>query len=146
MCQAAEEVPEKTTEKPLGRGKEDDSWSKEEQIEFEWSVPARPPSRRSTQLAFSSAIFPAQKGVAVFPLLSKINHSCAPNCFVVWSRDNSAQLVAAADLPAGAELSIDYLGDRADEYTGARRRRWLEAQYGFVCSCSKCRDALAACP
>ena len=91
-------------------------------------------------LSFSSSLFPAHKGTALYPLQSKVNHSCSPNCFLLWNRDSTVQLVAMEEIPKGTELTINYLGDKSDAYSGARRRRWLRENYGFDCACVACRS------
>ena len=76
------------------------------------------------------------RGGAVFLLQSKVNHSCKPNAKIVCSfTDATIDLVAAADLPAGAEVTISYIAPNLDR---ARRRQLLRAGYGFACTCELC--------
>ena len=114
-------------------------------------------------LRFSSKLFPPNKGSALFPLLSKINHSCAPNCFVMWLEDCSAYLVPTKPLSAGVELTIDYLGAELNVevekmpsrmvaalgklQTGERdqRRQRLKTQFGFDCKCEVCIPPVKPC-
>jgi hypothetical protein len=111
----------------------------EEEVHFSWSVPAEAGSGVAPrQLEFSSSLFEAHKGCALYALICKVNHSCAPNAFVLWTRDSCARLVAREDIAAGTELTIDYLGEKAASFSVARRRRWLRAQYGFDCRCEAC--------
>ena len=123
-----------------GEGEESSSDGLEEELQFEWTVPRGRDGSPARLLRFSSSLFPPCKGTALFPLVSKLNHSCSPNCHVVWSRDCCAKIVAVADLPAGAELTIDYLanGDHGPQ-ASTRRRRWLLEQYGFNCACEACQ-------
>ena len=109
----------------------------EEVIQFRWEVAAGGGAPART-LDFDSTLFGAHKGVGVFPLLSKLNHACEPNCMPLWRRDNCVQLVATRALPPGTELTIDYLGDMVPRDAARRRRAWLQEQYGFVCSCVRC--------
>ena len=111
----------------------------EEEVQFEWAVPIGAGATTKT-LSFSSSLFPAHKGTALYPLQSKVNHSCSPNCFLLWNRDSTVQLVAMEEIPKGTELTINYLGDKSDAYSGARRRRWLRENYGFDCACVACRS------
>ena len=111
----------------------------EEEVQFEWAVPIGTGATTKT-LSFSSSLFPAHKGTALYPLQSKVNHSCSPNCFLLWNRDSTVQLVAMEEIPKGTELTINYLGDKSDAYSGARRRRWLRENYGFDCACVACRS------
>ena len=55
--------------------------------------------------------------------------------------------MATQPLAPGEELTIDYLanGDEDEDDDGSakasrRRKKWLKAQYGFVCKCERCRD------
>ena len=68
-------------------------------------------------VSFSTEIFPPLRGTALYPLISKVNHSCAPNCMLLWSRDCTARLVVTTPLSPGDELTIDYLanGDAEDD-------------------------------
>ena len=77
-------------------------------------------------------------GTAVFPVISRINHSCKPNC--VWSF-NTAQGVAEVrcvrDVKMGEEILANYvnpLSSRAD------RQTVLTAKYNFTCDCEVCRS------
>ena len=57
------------------------------------------------------------------------------------SGDATGQLVATSSLAAGEELTISYL-EGAGGWGVARRRRRLQALYGFRCGCHRCaRDA-----
>ena len=84
---------------------------------------------------FSSRIFPACKGWAVFPLLSLANHSCDPNCEVAFIDSNMVRLLAQREIEAGEELSISYVD--VTQPTEVRRRK-LQARYGFHCVCPRC--------
>ena len=139
-----EEEAESEGESEEESGEESDSSCAEEEQHFSWALPG------GRRLEFSSRLFPPHEGTALYPLLSKVNHSCKPNCFVLWTRDNRAHLVATRPLSRGTELTIDYLGDgvargaspagvrAAPKDPSARRRRWLRAQYGFECTCEAC--------
>ena len=157
-----------------------------EELEFSWEVAS--PEGGTRPLRFSTALFPPLRGTALYPLISKANHSCVPNCMLLWSRDcaaaganprpeptararwrrrtrwlahtsgrayslrtftppGTARLVATQPLAPGEELTIDYLanGDEDEDDDGSanasrRRKKWLKAQYGFVCKCERCRD------
>ena len=118
----------------------------EEVVRFEWRVPGADRASSSSPLHFTSSLFPAHKGTALYPLISKVNHSCEPNCYLLWSRDNTAHLVAIdSDIPKGKELTINYLGDKSDRFSAAQRRRWLKENYGFECACEACLSECGTC-
>lgn len=73
-------------------------------------------------------------GSGVFPCLSMLNHSCLPNCALLFSGDLMS-LVALRDLERNEELTISYidvLNSRED------RQRMLLEHYHFKCGCPKC--------
>ena len=85
-------------------------------------------------------------GRGVYLSAALFNHSCAPNCMLLWSRDCTARLVVTTALSPGDELTIDYLanGDAEDDGSAQatrRRRKWLRTQYGFECQCERCNEA-----
>lgn len=83
------------------------------------------------------------RGAALYVLQSKINHTCAqPTAKLVCAfTDATIDVVAQADLPAGAEITISYVPPTLD---AARRRQTLRASYGFTCKCELCSAAPAA--
>ena len=74
----------------------------------------------------------------VFLRISRLNHSCRPNCEVVW-RDESKcqQVVAIRDIEDGDELTICYLNMENRMKTAEERKKILRP-YGFCCSCRDC--------
>ena len=135
---------------------DDDSEEGDEVIEFNWSNEVaeaggaqqleelscgcawnfRAPARREAAGAFSSEIFPHFAGFGVFPLLSTLNHDCAPNCDTAFIQDRGVAVLALRDIRAGEELSISYVNEGLPV---ADRRRQLLA-YGFECACERCAD------
>ena len=101
-------------------------------IQFHWEVAAGGGAPART-LDFDSTLFGAHKGVGVFPLLSKLNHACEPNCMPLWRRDNCVQLVATL-APPGTELTIDYWATwcRATRAAAVRGRRSSTASSAAV--------------
>ena len=64
-----------------------------------------------------------------------MNHSCAPNCVVVFSRHGRQEIRTCREVAAGEELCHFYTDLCAP--TAVRRSR-LQKQFEFVCGCSHC--------
>ena len=86
-------------------------------------------------LTFDTSLFPAMKGAAVYPLVSSLNHSCAPNCEVAYIDDSKVIVVVKRDVKPGEELTISYVDT---ELSQAQREEELREVYGFVCKCRRC--------
>jgi hypothetical protein len=71
----------------------------------------------------------------LFPLVSRINHACDPNAFVMFSQSGfSVGIKAYRDIAPGEELSVSYLHlGMPSEKRQEGLRRW-----GFTCSCELC--------
>ena len=64
-----------------------------------------------------------------------LNHSCAPNCVVIYITGDLLQVRAARDVAIGEELTIAY----TDLALPTRiRSAALRGSYGFECDCSRC--------
>lgn len=76
-------------------------------------------------------------GYGVWPSASYFNHSCDPN---VYRRRVGRAWVfeARADVPAGQELHISYLGGEEVNLDVADRRARLKRTWGFDCVCQRC--------
>ncbi|CAJ1352445.1 unnamed protein product [Effrenium voratum] len=92
-------------------------------------------------------IFP---GGRVFWTLSRINHSCAPNC-VFFAAGNRWGLRSLHPISAGEEITISYLGEELLLPT-AQRQWLLWRSKCFICGCPRCaseqdpmRDRVCAC-
>lgn len=73
---------------------------------------------------------------AVFPTLSRLNHSCLPNSNVFFSPDYFlGRLYGVHPIAEGEEVTITYI---LPEATRGERWRRLEG-YGFTCGCEVCR-------
>jgi hypothetical protein len=87
--------------------------------------------------------------VALFLLISRINHSCCPNAEVLSQEfvDNHVDLVAKETIEAEEEITISYIGTGPQSATGrlGRHKRQLElyAKYLFHCGCIKCSNEAA---
>ncbi|XP_020570983.1 histone-lysine N-methyltransferase ATXR2 isoform X2 [Phalaenopsis equestris] len=78
------------------------------------------------------------QGTAFFPIQSCMNHSCCPNAKAFKrdeDRDGQAVIIAVSPISIGEEITISYI----DEDLPYEERQALLADYGFKCSCRKCR-------
>jgi hypothetical protein len=108
----------------------------DEEMEFDWSE-----STANGPLSFTSGLFKACSGSAVFPLLSTINHSCAPNCEVTYIEDNHVVVFASRPIQPGEQLHIAYVNT---DMESIERRTALLEDYGFDCTCNRCVAELKA--
>lgn len=74
-----------------------------------------------------------------FEILSRISHSCQPNCEVIVQSNGSGRLVALTKISAGEELRISYLGEDDLKLDKRSRRQLLLKKWGFRCNCRKCK-------
>lgn len=85
-------------------------------------------------VSFSSKLFPDYEGSGLFPLVSKFNHSCAPNVTMEFADSNTVFALASRDIRAGEEMTISYVDLRLDLED---RKRELH-EYFFDCRCGVC--------
>ncbi|KAJ7673863.1 hypothetical protein DFH06DRAFT_978817 [Mycena polygramma] len=79
---------------------------------------------------------------AIFPNISRCNHSCGPNSKWLWDADSfSLSLVALRPIQVGEEVTVAYINPT---YSCAERRAKLHAMYGFTCNCPFCTLSPAA--
>jgi hypothetical protein len=73
-------------------------------------------------------------GKGTFPIASLLNHSCYPNCIVIFKK-SEISVIALRDIPKGDELTIAYI-DPITNY--AARQKDLRERYYFECKCEFC--------
>lgn len=73
-------------------------------------------------------------GSALIPEISKINHSCDPNC-VLSFKGRTAYITSIRDIPKGTELTISYI---PLPKSFLKRKEQLHTQFNFTCHCSLC--------
>jgi SET and MYND domain-containing protein 5 len=78
------------------------------------------------------------EGSGLYQLQSKINHSCVPNSEIIFNGNHTLQIKALRDIKAGEEICISYLDECQLERSRHSRRKYLEENYIFQCSCEKC--------
>ncbi|VDP74302.1 unnamed protein product [Echinostoma caproni] len=82
---------------------------------------------------------PGYLGSALYPTLSLVNHSCDPNCALIFMRDGYCGLFATEHIAKGSALLISY-GVHYTTHSLFQRRQELKHFYQFECSCQACRD------
>lgn len=120
-----------------GEGEEGSGSSSDGDESFDLALPCAGAGGQARELLLPSAALPPSRGVALYPHVALLNHSCAPNCEVVWAHPSLAlaSVVTTRGVEAGEELSISYV----DARLGTRERRGaLERRYGFRCDCGRC--------
>lgn len=76
----------------------------------------------------------------VFKNISRVNHSCVPNCTFTWYPNEKAAVVRAAQaIAVGEEVTINY--GATGTYT--ERQRVLQGCFHFTCTCAKCSAEIA---
>ena len=73
-------------------------------------------------------------GSALIPEISKINHSCEPNCILSF-KGRTAYITAIREIPKGTEITISYIPLPKSFLT---RKEQLHRQYNFTCYCCLC--------
>ncbi|KAF8601577.1 hypothetical protein BDV93DRAFT_524753 [Ceratobasidium sp. AG-I] len=80
-------------------------------------------------------------GWTICPIIALINHSCAPNCAVVFPKARKLPLqievVALRNIKPGEELTISYVDQSLPR---ALRRSMMREQYMFTCECPMCHN------
>eukprot|EP01134_Creolimax_fragrantissima_P001710 CFRG1710T1 len=81
---------------------------------------------------------PFCRGNALYRLQSCMNHSCVPNTIITRDGNSTIIVKSIMDTAKGEELTISYIDE-----TMSREERQLALQdYGFHCTCDRCRNNL----
>ncbi|XP_051868970.1 histone-lysine N-methyltransferase SMYD3 isoform X2 [Pristis pectinata] len=75
-----------------------------------------------------------EAGIGLYPSMSLLNHSCDPNCVMVFE-GKLLRLRAVQQIQRNEELTVSYIDVMA---TSQERRRQTEKQYCFTCDCQHC--------
>ncbi|GMF51576.1 unnamed protein product [Phytophthora fragariaefolia] len=78
--------------------------------------------------------YPSVDGTALFPIICTMNHSCDPNCTVMYTKNGDGHVVAIRDIQKGEELCICYIDIDMD----VRIREANLREYKFKCFCPRC--------
>lgn len=77
-------------------------------------------------------------GTGLYLTCSYLNHSCSPNCVVVFEK-NQIILKSIENIQENTELTISYIELAASSQT---RKKMLETRYFFTCNCKKCEEGI----
>lgn len=81
--------------------------------------------------------WPACRGL--FIVVSRINHSCLPNCAQRWDGGKGVMIIVPArEIDVGEEITLTYL-ENAESMGVVQRRESLMDGFGFWCECELCR-------
>ncbi|CAH2249964.1 histone-lysine N-methyltransferase SMYD3 [Pelobates cultripes] len=72
--------------------------------------------------------------VGLYPSMSLLNHSCDPNCVIVFE-GRCLLLRTVKEIPKGEELTISYIDVMMPTH---QRQSQLQRQYCFTCDCHQC--------
>ncbi|MEE6475481.1 hypothetical protein FKM82_010761 [Ascaphus truei] len=75
-------------------------------------------------------------GVGLYPSMSLLNHSCDPNCVIVFE-GRHILLRTVKEIPKGEELTISYIDVKVNTHM---RQNQLQRQYCFICDCHRCQS------
>lgn len=79
--------------------------------------------------------FSLHLGRGIYPTLSLINHSCEPSACLLIARESYGVLIALKSVPAGGEITIDYM---PSIQIPSKKKAELFKQFHFYCTCTTC--------
>ncbi|KAF3064258.1 SET domain-containing protein 5 [Daldinia childiae] len=78
-------------------------------------------------------------GSGIFPLYTRINHSCVPNAYNSWNPTLERLTIHAIhDIKAGEQIFVDYIGKACR--TRNQRNFSLHTAWDITCNCAACTD------
>lgn len=103
-----------------------------------------PHGERTVHGVFSTNTYALGQGATyggLFLSLSRLNHSCRPNCCHHWRPDEHKMIVhAVRDIQEGEELYTCY--GPGDCRLTSERQEYLLERYNFQCLCDMCQEGL----
>lgn len=93
------------------------------------------PPTAEAKAAETKAVGTAVTLVAIFPVMSKVAHSCAPNCMY---NSTTGCYVAMRPIAAGEAITFSYFGSQKLLYGNDVRQLCLRQSHAFSCSCVRC--------
>ena len=101
-------------------------------------------SGRTLQGVFATNTYALGQGAThggLFLTLSRLNHSCRPNCVHHWRPDLHMMVVhAVRDIKVGEELCTCY--GPGDCRLTNERQEYIKERYNFDCLCDMCREGM----
>jgi hypothetical protein len=91
---------------------------------------------KETSFPYHNPGYKPPSGWGLFPLHSRLNHSCLPNCVVPTNDNQHIISYTTRDIAPGEELTFCYSGHFKGS-TKLERQKDL-AQVGFTCNCETC--------
>ena len=79
-----------------------------------------------------------RRGLALYDCISKFNHSCNPNCVLVFD-NNTGLIVTIRDIEIGEELTVSYYLLASYPIPADERQSLLKKHYDFNCKCQNCK-------
>ncbi|EDR41059.1 SET domain-containing protein [Dictyostelium discoideum AX4] len=80
------------------------------------------------------------KGVGLYRVINSINHSCEPNVFCSFSKNDHSMTIYPTpkmQLKKGQEINISYINE---DLPFSQRQKLLKENYSFNCNCKKCKN------
>ncbi|CAK7994822.1 Hypothetical protein POVR1_LOCUS346 [uncultured virus] len=84
-----------------------------------------------------------QRGLGLYPVISRFNHHCNPNCALVFD-DVSGMIVAIRDIDVDEELTLSYHLLASSALPVLFRQKIIVHHYDFICQCSECEKSIAS--
>eukprot|EP00929_Paragymnodinium_shiwhaense_P045798 TRINITY_DN23348_c0_g1_i2.p1 TRINITY_DN23348_c0_g1~~TRINITY_DN23348_c0_g1_i2.p1 ORF type:complete len:659 (+),score=29.10 TRINITY_DN23348_c0_g1_i2:172-2148(+) len=88
----------------------------------------------------TNAFLTGDEGSELFLLLSRVNHSCDPNCVKSCNVDGSSTLIALRDIKQGEEITVSYESDCYLLLRDEERRAHPRLARVRPCKCQRCRN------
>ena len=78
-------------------------------------------------------------GLKLFPLISKMMHSCSPNCFLIDKKDDEAvRIIATKPIKNGDIITRSYITNDDLFWGSGVRKEYIEKFMHFTCFCERC--------
>merc|ERR1711974_344979 len=79
-----------------------------------------------------------RRNQAIYPVISKANHSCVPNGYVSTHDDNKGEILCIRPITPGEEICVSYITDWQLALPITRRQELTFGNWEFKCQCFRC--------